>query len=594
MNRKNKPADLLLINSLAPRARSLSDTALENSLAILRTYLEDRGFGIDVIDPLRIDSLEDGVPQWCFTILRILVSRQMAAYSADSKGSTLSCMLAAWPFQSYAMGKRKKYMDDLVDKIVHRIRRDAVPFVGIKVWYGDSFRWSSLLASRIREASPETVVIAGGPQVTVYRDRVTGEGAFDIAVMGPGEEVIERLLLLRRQTKGKAEFLGRVVSDNNGSPLLSKDGPVVRGSRLDPPKGHVTTPRYRDEDLKGKIRFHTIVDGFGCTWNKCHFCTSSRLYSHYRPRPVEQVIAEIREMASQGIAFFRFSSSDSPLAHGRKIAQAILDQGLTVRYSMFSRASAVTAARFEAYQTMIRAGLRAVFIGGETGHDLVNRRVMNKGVTRQDIVDTIGAIRRAAESVGERCKVGLAMIYPCPLPESVSIEDVFDANVAMVMQTQPDTVVVNPPGAFPETAWFEDSQHFHFNIGHDFVSNLMRYEYAMYKPPELWPKLEISLEGQPMEKIVAETGRLRRKIASLGIPTEIADEYLMMADAIGVVSKEDLMEFKRNSLIDIFSGSVTYTRGIIDRVNRSSMEISKTRVSPQCRPFLQPPRLVHR
>jgi radical SAM superfamily enzyme YgiQ (UPF0313 family) len=570
LNRNNgeESPDLLLVNSLAPRQRSLSDTALENSLAILRTYLEDRGFAVEVIDHLRLDSLREGLSPWRVAFLRRVIRRQMTAYAAGSKILALFFMLVAWPFQSHALLKRNAYMESLIGRVVARVKQSDIPLVGIKLWYGDSFRWGDRLAARIRAECPGAVVIAGGPQVSVHRERILEESSFDLAVMGPGEEVLERLLRLRRAAVGRKVFLDRVLHESGGTRMLTKDGPLAKAPRLEPPREGTIIPRYREEDLQGKVLFHTLVDGYGCTWNKCHFCASARLYAHYRPRPADQIITEIKEMVRKGIVFFRFSSPDTPLPHGRRIAEAILDSGLWVRYSMFTRSTEVTEERFDAYRTMISSGLRVVFTGGETGHDLVNERVMNKGTTRQEIIDTIGAIRKAARSVGERCMVGLSLIYPCPLPEGVTLDQVFGADLSLIKETKPDTVIINPPVAFPETAWFEEPRRFGFIFGRDFASALMKYEYASCKPPELWPKIDISLQGLGMEAILSETGRLRREVAALGIPTEIADEDLMVADAVGIVTRKDLLEFKRESLVDIISGSVAYSRKIINKINR--------------------------
>ena len=51
-----KNIDLILVNSFAPRHRIASDAALENGLAVIRTYLVDRGFNVYVVDEQRFAS----------------------------------------------------------------------------------------------------------------------------------------------------------------------------------------------------------------------------------------------------------------------------------------------------------------------------------------------------------------------------------------------------------------------------------------------------------------------------------------------------------------------------------------------------------
>jgi len=566
--------NILLVNSYAPRQRVISDTALENSLTILRTYVEAKGFKAEVVDDQRINLLEAGVPGWCKWILRGLTRLQLQFLKFKILVAVL--LVVAWPVHALAIEYRRQYMRQRIRKIVKKVTDQNIPFLGIKLWYGEAYQWSGELAAAVRRQCPETVIVAGGPQVKVYGDFVLDTDSFDLAVMGPGEEVLAKLLDMHRSYPRKDEFLQAVQAWFGG--LLIKTG-GYDGSRegLVRQLAGQTIPRYRESDLEDKILFHTLVDGVGCSWNKCSFCSHSRCGVAYTPRPVMDIIAEIKTMLGYGIAFFRFSSSETTLAQGRKVAAAILASGLSIRFSMFVRATRPTKATLETYRLLIRAGLRAVFMGGETGHDVVNREIMNKGVVRQDIIDTIATIRLAADAEQQSCRVGLSLIYPCPLPADVGLEEVYQANVTLIDETLPDTVIVNPPGPFPETRWFEEAERFgiSFKDGPSaFVRKLMQYEYSIYKPAELWPDIGCLLQGKEAKYLLKETGRLRAYAAGIGIPTDISDEYLMMTDAIGLSSRRDLLEFKRNSLLDIISGSAGYTREIAAAINEASRRLA--------------------
>lgn len=566
---------ILLVNSMAPRQRIASDAALENSLAILRTYLEDKGFQAEVIDEQRISATEAGVPQWCVKLLRFLVSLQMKIYRRN-RLVWLLLMLLGWPVQVLSLHYRNRYLENKMEDVIRILRENRIRLLGIKVWYGDSFKWSRLLAAKVRAACPEAIIIAGGPQVKVYGEHIFTGTDFDVAIMGPGEQILERMLRLDREVAGRTEFLQRFHEQISRSRLVQTgiyNADAQAAGR--PPCGQAfIIPRYRPADLEDKLLFHTLVDGLGCTWNKCNFCSHTRQIAAYQPRPVAEIVEEFRTMSRQGIAFFRFSSSETPVEHGRKIAEAILAAGLTVNYSMFIRATQVTPAVYEAYCLLIRSGLRAVFMGGETGHDLINDKVMNKGVRKKDIVDTINCIKLAATAVGKSCRIGLSLIYPTPLVEGVSLEDVYEADMRLIQETLPDTVIVNPPGVFPGTKWLKDAGKFGFSIAPDFVSQLMQYEYSIYKPVELWGKLGFSLQGKGVLELMKETGRLRAAVADMGIPTDISDEYLMMTEAIGYTTKADLLQFKSVSLEDIIAGSNRYMREVIAKINDQSRRMA--------------------
>jgi hypothetical protein len=419
--------------------------------------------------------------------------------------------------------------------------------------------------------------------VKVYGEHIFHETDFDVAIMGPGEEILEKMIVLDRKVANKTEFLHRFFEEISQSRLVQTG--IFSSDDTEPTnrtqcKQTFIIPRYRPVDLQDKLLFHTLVDGLGCTWNKCNFCSHTRQVA-YQPRPVQEVVKEFQMMSQQGIGFFRFSSSETPIEYGKKIAQAILDVGLTVNYSMFVRAVEVTPAVYEAYCLLIQSGLRAVFMGGETGHDLINDKVMNKGIRKKEIVDTIHCIKLAATAVGKSCRIGLSLIYPTPLIDGVILQDVYEENMQLIQEALPDTVIVNPPGVFPKTTWMDNPSKFGFSISPDFVFNMMQYEYSTYKPVELWGNLGFSMQGLTTPEIIKETGRLRAAIADMGIPTDISDECLMMTEAIGYTTKNDLLRFKSNSLQDIMSGSNRYMREVIEKINVQSRRMATSNIDEE-------------
>lgn len=567
-----KKTELLLVNSYAPRQRIASDAALENGLAVLRTYLADRGHTVEVVDDQRVTAMTKGVPQWCLKLLQYMVGLQMKIYNKKIKSLWVMVMLLTWPLQALSLYYRREFMNKRINDIIQEIKINKVNFLGIKVWYGDAFVWSKLLATKVRDACPDTIIIAGGPQVKVYGEHILSDELFDIAIMGPGEEALDKMLMLRQRSKDKGAFLKAFYTEISASKLIKMG---TYGTVRSLTKNAFPTPRYRSEDLQGKIFFHTLVDGFGCSWNKCNFCSHTRQNSTYQSRPIEEIVDEIEEMTRQGISFFRFSSSETPVEHGKRIAEEILKRNLTINFSMFSRAAKVTPALYDAYHIMIKAGLRAVFMGGETGHDLINEKVMNKGVTSKDIVDTINCIKLASSATKNNCRVGLSLIYPCPVVEGVTLEEVFREDMRLIQESNPDTVIVNPPGMFPETEWMENAAKYGFKAEENFVVNFMKYEYSIYKPVELWEELGYSLQEMSGAELLKETGRLKQEIVKLGIPTDISDEYLMMTEAIGYNTRLDLLQFKSKSLQDIMSGSTTYMEQIIEKINQKSRQMAQ-------------------
>jgi hypothetical protein len=323
------------------------------------------------------------------------------------------------------------------------------------------------------------------------------------------------------------------------------------------------------------------MDSLGCTWNKCHFCVHNHIQPGYQKRAVDDVISEMRAMTAQGIALFRFAGSETPPEFGAEIARAMLDRGIVAEYTIGMRAvrDAVCPDMAESiaksFVTQIRAGLRAVFIGGESGNDTVNDAVMNKGITRMDIIHTIKGIREGERRAGRKISVSLALIYPVPLTADVRQEDVFRDNLSLLDECRPDAVMITPPGPFKHSAWNRRAKEFGFSLGKDFIRDLMRYEYVLYKPLTMWPEIAVSLDGVGFKDLARESQRLRRTVeSSLGIPTDLSDEHFLMMECANINTAEQIAAFKRSVAVSLVSCDYSYIDMIAARVDDRSAALA--------------------
>jgi hypothetical protein len=220
--------------------------------------------------------------------------------------------------------------------------------------------------------------------------------------------------------------------------------------------------------------------------------------------------------------------------------------------------------------------MRGVFIGGETGHDTINDKVMNKGVTADDIIHTIRAIREAEKAAGEKISISLALIHPVPLIEGITGETVLERNLDLLRRTMPDSVVISPPGPFKNSVWYKEREKFGFQLAEDYIPKIMEYEYVLYKPLQLWPDLNIRLQGKSFKTVLGESQRFRQLVEKdLKIPTDLSDEHFLMIRAAGLFSEAGIAQFKKNSLIGIVTSDYTYLNQITERVNSYSRVLAE-------------------
>jgi sulfatase maturation enzyme AslB (radical SAM superfamily) len=120
----------------------------------------------------------------------------------------------------------------------------------------------------------------------------------------------------------------------------------------------------------------------GCRWN-CKFCIDKKVFSKgWRPYPIGNVVAMFKELEKAGIKqVFAFDKDfwNGDYEHARALAQALIDVGNEIRFSVALRANEIIGGE-ELLELYKRAGLQFVFIGIESFTDEPLKR-LGKGVT---------------------------------------------------------------------------------------------------------------------------------------------------------------------------------------------------------------------
>jgi tRNA A37 methylthiotransferase MiaB len=551
---------ILLWNSIATRRRSASDTFLENGLGRLRAHLEHNGHEV---------LLEDWATDVFYSALSVpLLARSLRSiyrilfyHSREERAPFWVKLLGAGTIllQGIQSLVQKKRMRSRLKGLASRVAQEGIPIVGIKLWYGEAFSWAKCLARFLHKIAPKTIIIAGGYHATLYEEDVLRFGPFDLAVRGEGEFALSEILSVvdRMAERQKKEILKEIATLRIENTLWRNGGNIELAPKRMAIHDQAAVPFYGK--APGKVRIHVIVESIGCTWGKCNFCVHPHFCNRYIPRPIEELVSEIRVMVEQGIRMFRFAGSDTPPAFGSRIGQAILDTGLRVIYGIGSRAVVncsdlkIYQRTVSQYETMLQSGLRSVFMGGETGHDQINIEVMNKGITREDLIATSHAIREAERRVGQKLDLALALIYPVPLLKGVTQDEVFQKNLELIAEFKPDSVMVTPPGPFKHSNWWAEKEKFGFEFDERIIPSAMEYEYVLYKPPTMWSKLAMGLQGQSFIQLLQECLRLRIAIEKMGIPTDLSDEHFLMLRAAGYKGQNGAQRFKKETLLDIVS-----------------------------------------
>ena len=325
----SRSVDLMVWNSFMGKAYSVSDCFKENGIGVLARACKDAGFSIAIEDPAGIEfytafTKNDLMPRLSELSLLIFgVPHDEDTVSLRKEWNLLQDNLA-----SVIKGKMEKYIDDLARKV----RENQTKVLGIKTWLGDRFVYSEKLAQRVRELSPHTLVIAGGPQVNQFKTHAMEKSPFDFCIDVEGEvtlvQIINTVKEIYSQGGTKSDVIKRITdlaeagkifnviyNDNNGE---VKETPIKRLSLNSKP-----FPLYEKED--GKVNIAVINESSGCYYGKCNFCTHPNITGKYQTRDISITIQEVKETIEKtGIGLFRFAGSTTPVSLSNRIADALL------------------------------------------------------------------------------------------------------------------------------------------------------------------------------------------------------------------------------------------------------------------------------
>ena len=230
------------------------------------------------------------------------------------------------------------------------------------------------LAEQVRD---KALTVVGGPYPSGEPDTFVDQ--FDLVAVGEGEETIVQVMQ-HLEDKRFEEIPGLV---------FKQGGEIVR-----------TTPRVRSKDMshlplpyRGDVPNGDYIRYWRKHWNdattplmstrgcpfRCDFCHKSVFGDLFSARPVESVVAEMREIAELGYDHIWMSDDLFTLNYKRtfELAQAIEMEHLPLTWECLSRVTHVDQALFE---QMHRAGCKRIFFGIESGDANVLKE-MKKGIT---------------------------------------------------------------------------------------------------------------------------------------------------------------------------------------------------------------------
>ncbi|HEV7666676.1 MAG TPA: radical SAM protein [Chloroflexota bacterium] len=290
------------------------------------------------------------------------------------------------PFADYFHGP---FVDTLMR---HRPR-----LVGLSVNYVSQLPFAVYLCRLIRSTLPDCVLCIGGTEVTdvVKLARHADDpwrlfGGCDAIVAGEGETSIVDILNAVAHDQpvpcGRPGLLPPSVGQSARLPAVNFENLAT-----------LPRPRYDIWDLTRYWSPEPVLlysPSRGCYWNKCTFCdyglNTDLPTSPSRNRPVETAIEELRDLARLARTVYFSVDAVSP-AHLRRLARAIIDSGINIRWSAELR---LERSRLrEIAQELRDSGCVAISFGYESGSQRI-LDLINKGVRLTEVPDLLRELTR--------------------------------------------------------------------------------------------------------------------------------------------------------------------------------------------------------
>ena len=263
------------------------------------------------------------------------------------------------------------------------------------------------------------VSILGGPHLTLMPHESMEKDSVDLVARGEAEQTIIEIIAAlekdRRLEKGSeqprlfskavmGDILGLSWRDEGGKIHHNPDRPLDEDLDAIPFPAHnlFKIDRYTNlnpltDGLNPDARAYTIVTSRGCPY-KCTYCSKPITGNTWRPRSVENVIAEwrwlVEDLGATEIGVTDDIWNMDPV-RAKELCRALIDNNLNRVPWVTIHGMKVNRTDLELFQLMKAAGCKRVGFGIENGDDEMLRKVIKKGQTVQMARDAVAWAKQA-------------------------------------------------------------------------------------------------------------------------------------------------------------------------------------------------------
>jgi anaerobic magnesium-protoporphyrin IX monomethyl ester cyclase len=287
-----------------------------------------------------------------------------------------------------------------LDDAVKWVKKEEPDLLGFSVLLS-SAKEAPRVAERVKAENPNIVVVFGSHHSTFNAERILWKYPFvDVVVRGEGEQACVEVARCIEKGRG-LDRVGGVTFRKKGRVVSNPDRPLnVDVDALPFPDRGLAGVQYRSTIFGVKInsrKFTTLLSSRGCPFS-CSFCGIRKFTRNvWRPRSVENVMAELEYLQSEGYEQFLFADDNFTLDARRvsRLCKSIRKAGMDIEWFCDSRVDHIS---YDMFRDMVNAGCRCLFFGIESA----NQRILDyyrKGITPGQSEKAVCKARKAGVDV---------------------------------------------------------------------------------------------------------------------------------------------------------------------------------------------------
>jgi anaerobic magnesium-protoporphyrin IX monomethyl ester cyclase len=283
-----------------------------------------------------------------------------------------------------------------LDQTVNWVKKEDPDIIGFSVLLSTA-KEAPKIAERVKTENPNITVVFGSHHATFNAERILKKYPFvDIVVRGEGEHTSLEIARCLEKQRNLDKVEG-ITFRKNGRIVSNPDRPLNKDIDALPfPDRNLAGVQYVSTIFGAKIntrKFTTMLSSRGCPFN-CSFCGIRKFTRRaWRPRSVENVMAELEYLQSEGYEQFLFADDNFTLNAKRvsKLCQSIKKEGMDIEWFCDSRVDHIS---YDMFRNMVNAGCRCLFFGIESA----NQRILDyyrKGITPEQSEKAVRKARKA-------------------------------------------------------------------------------------------------------------------------------------------------------------------------------------------------------